>query len=85
VIKILEDFLDEARRGEIVAGAIVLVRPNVTICTAISLPTAAGIISSPHALSETRHHRRDGQLTFVTTPEESGLNEPAFAGEAARS
>jgi hypothetical protein len=38
VIKILEDFLDEARRGEIIAGAIVLVRPNATICSAISAP-----------------------------------------------
>jgi hypothetical protein len=38
VIKILEDFLDEARRGETIAGAIVLVRPNATICSAISAP-----------------------------------------------
>ena len=38
VIKSLENFLDEARRGETIAGAIVLVRPNVTICTAISAP-----------------------------------------------
>ncbi len=38
VIKILEDFLDEARRGEAIAGAIVLVRPNATICSAISAP-----------------------------------------------
>jgi undecaprenyl pyrophosphate synthase len=38
VIKILEDFLDEARRGETVAGAIVLVRPNATICSVISAP-----------------------------------------------
>jgi hypothetical protein len=36
VIKILEDFLDEARRGEAIAGALVLVRPNATICSAIS-------------------------------------------------
>ena len=36
VIKILEDFLDQARRGEAIAGAIVLVRPNATICSAIS-------------------------------------------------
>jgi hypothetical protein len=38
VIKILEDFLDEARRGETIAGAIVLLRPNATICSAISAP-----------------------------------------------
>ena len=38
MIKILQDFLDEPQRGEIVAGAIVLVRPNGTICTAISAP-----------------------------------------------
>ena len=38
VIKILEDFLDQARRGETIAGAIALVRPNGTICSAISAP-----------------------------------------------
>jgi len=38
VIKILEDFLDEARCGEIIAGAIVLVRKNATMCSAISAP-----------------------------------------------
>ena len=38
VIEALEDLLDEARRGEIIAGAIVLVRPNATICSAISAP-----------------------------------------------
>lgn len=38
VIEILEDFLDQARRGESIAGAIVLVRPNETICSAISAP-----------------------------------------------
>jgi hypothetical protein len=38
VIKILQDFLNEARRGEITAGAIVLVRHNATICAAISAP-----------------------------------------------
>jgi hypothetical protein len=38
VIKILEEILDEARCGEIIAGAIVLVRPNATICSAISAP-----------------------------------------------
>ena len=36
VIKVLEDFLSEARHGETIAGAIVLVRPNETICSAIS-------------------------------------------------
>jgi len=38
VIKILEDFLDQARRGETIAGAIVLVRRNATMCSAISAP-----------------------------------------------
>jgi hypothetical protein len=38
LIEILQDLLDEARRGETIAGAIVLVRPNATICTAISAP-----------------------------------------------
>jgi len=38
VIEILEEFLNEARRGEIIAGAIVLVRPNATTCSAISAP-----------------------------------------------
>jgi hypothetical protein len=38
VIKILEDFLDEARAGEVNAGAILLVRPNATIHCAISAP-----------------------------------------------
>jgi hypothetical protein len=38
VIKMLEDFLDEARHGETIAGAIVLVRPNATLCSAISAP-----------------------------------------------
>ena len=38
VIEALEDLLVEARRGEIIAGAIVLVRPNATLCSAISAP-----------------------------------------------
>jgi undecaprenyl pyrophosphate synthase len=38
VIKILEQLLDEARGGEAIAGAIVLVRPDATICSAISAP-----------------------------------------------
>jgi len=38
VIKILEDFLDEARHAETIAGAIVLVRPHETICSATSAP-----------------------------------------------
>jgi hypothetical protein len=38
VIEILEDLLDEARRGETIAGAIVLVRSDETICSAISAP-----------------------------------------------
>jgi hypothetical protein len=39
VIKILQDFLDQARRGDVIAGAIVLVRPNGTIGAAISAPS----------------------------------------------
>jgi hypothetical protein len=38
VIEMLEELLDESRGGEATAGAIVLVRPNGTICTAISAP-----------------------------------------------
>jgi len=38
VIKVLEDFLDGARRGETIAGAIVLVGPNATRCSVISAP-----------------------------------------------
>jgi hypothetical protein len=38
VIKVLEELLDEARDGEAIAGAIVMVRPNGTICSAISAP-----------------------------------------------
>jgi hypothetical protein len=38
VIKILEQLLDEARGGEAIAGAIVLVRPDATIWSAISAP-----------------------------------------------
>lgn len=38
VIKVLEDFLEAARRGETIAGAIVLVRPNATTCSAIRAP-----------------------------------------------
>jgi hypothetical protein len=38
VIKMLQDFLVEARRGETIAGAIVLVRPNENLCSAISAP-----------------------------------------------
>jgi hypothetical protein len=38
VIKILADFLNEAIAGEVIAGAIVWVRPNATICSAISAP-----------------------------------------------
>ena len=41
VIEVLEDFLDEARDREIIAGAIVLVRANETICSAISAPRGA--------------------------------------------
>jgi uncharacterized membrane protein len=38
VVKILADFLNEAIAGEVIAGAIVWVRPNATICSAISAP-----------------------------------------------
>ncbi len=34
VIEILEEFLEAARRGEIMAAAIVLVRPDATTCSA---------------------------------------------------
>ena len=50
MIEMLEELLDEARGGEAIAGAIVLVRPNATICSAIALRTAADIISSPHVI-----------------------------------
>jgi hypothetical protein len=38
VIKILEDILNEVRGGETIAAAIVLVRRNRTICSAITGP-----------------------------------------------
>ena len=38
VIRILEDILNKARRRETIAGVIVLVLPDVTICSAISAP-----------------------------------------------
>jgi hypothetical protein len=38
VIEILEELLEEARGGETIAGAIILARPNGTICTAIGAP-----------------------------------------------
>jgi hypothetical protein len=38
VIGILQELLDESRGGEAIAGAIVLVRPNGTVCSAISAP-----------------------------------------------
>ena len=36
VIKILEDALNEARRGEIIAAAIVFARPNEDKCSGVS-------------------------------------------------
>jgi hypothetical protein len=36
VINILEDALNEARRGEIIAAAIVFARPNEDKCSAVS-------------------------------------------------
>jgi hypothetical protein len=36
VIKILEEALNEARRGEIIAAAIVFARPNEDKCSAVS-------------------------------------------------
>jgi hypothetical protein len=40
VIDILEQVLDGARQGEIIAAAIALVRPDATICSCISGPCA---------------------------------------------
>ena len=42
VIKILEQALNEARRGEIIAAAIALVRPDATICSCVSAPYGGG-------------------------------------------
>ena len=42
LIDILEQALDEARRGEIIAAAIALVRPGTTICFSVSGPNSAG-------------------------------------------
>jgi len=42
VIDILEQVLDEARRGEIIAAAIALVRPDATICSCVSAPYGGG-------------------------------------------
>jgi hypothetical protein len=38
VIDMLEELFDEARREEGIAGAIVLARPDGTMCTAIAAP-----------------------------------------------
>lgn len=38
MIKILQYFLDETKRGEIIAVAMVLARRNATICTAVNAP-----------------------------------------------
>ena len=40
VIKILEDALSEARRGEIIAAAIVFARPNEDKCSGVSASPA---------------------------------------------
>jgi hypothetical protein len=42
VIDILEQVLDEARRGEIIAAAIALVRPDTTIRSCVSGPYGGG-------------------------------------------
>jgi hypothetical protein len=42
VIKILEEVLDEARRGEIIAAAVVFARPNEDRCCGVSAPPSAG-------------------------------------------
>jgi hypothetical protein len=51
VIKILKDALNEARRGEIIAAAIVFARPNEDTCSGIARRRAATCtISSPHVI-----------------------------------
>ena len=42
VIKRLEEALDQARRGEIIAAAIVFARPNEDKCFGVSAPPHAG-------------------------------------------
>jgi hypothetical protein len=42
VIKMLEDALDQARRAEIIAAAIVFARPNEDKCSGVSAPPRAG-------------------------------------------
>jgi len=42
LIKMLEEALDQARRGEIIAAAIVFARPNEDRCSGVSAPPRAG-------------------------------------------
>ena len=42
VIKMLEDALDQARRAEIIAAAIVFARPNEDKCSGVSAPLRLG-------------------------------------------
>ncbi len=42
VIKMLEDALDQARRAEIVAAALVFARPNEDKCSGVSAPPRVG-------------------------------------------
>jgi hypothetical protein len=42
VIKMLEDALDQARRAEIIAAAIVFARPNEDRCFGVSAPPRVG-------------------------------------------
>lgn len=44
VINILEEALDEARRGEIVAAALVFARPNEDRCSAVSATPAGDML-----------------------------------------
>ncbi len=55
VIDILEQVLDEARRGEIVAAAIALVRPDATICSCVSAPYGGG----HHLVAACNYLKRD--------------------------
>ena len=64
VIKMLEDALDQARRAEIIAAAIVFARPNEDKCSGVSAPPRGPALSRRRMrLPQTRHHRGDGQLT----------------------
>jgi len=55
VIKILKKALDGARRGEIIAAAIVFARPNDDKCSGVSAPPGAGshyLVGACHYLKQ---------------------------------